>query len=384
MNAPAAPEARAGAEDDTFFLPDFCAAPAVLAIVLIAALLGVVLALGRTGGVGEFWMDLARTSAFLLWAGLLCAALLCRVRPRLARMPLRPAVAWTLAIMVGTVAVLSEVVYQLGAWWAVFFGGPSEIFPRRHAGFVLPNVVITAIVGALALRYFYVSQQWRQSVELEARARIRALQARIRPHFLFNSMNTIASLTRTHPARAEEAIEDLADLFRVNLSDARGQITLAEEIEIARTYQRIEQLRLGERLAVQWDVDALPQQTRMPSLLLQPLLENAIGHGIEALPGGGTVTVRGWLEDGRVTLEVANPVASRGTPPPRQGHRMALENIRERLELAFPGRAAVEVQDADGQYRVRLRFPPLGDDATIPDRPWTHPSPPPDRTSSAP
>jgi two-component system sensor histidine kinase AlgZ len=261
--------------------------------------------------------------------------------------------------MVGTVALLSEAVYRLGAWWAVFFGGPSEIFPSGHAGFVLPNAVIAAIVGALTLRYFYVSQQWRRSVELEARARIRALQARIRPHFLFNSMNTIASLTRTQPARAEEAIEDLADLFRVNLSDARGQITLAEEIEVARTYQRIEQLRLGERLTVRWDVEALPEQALVPSLLLQPLLENAIGHGIENLPGGGTVVVRGWLEGDLIALEVSNPLAATRPPPPRRGHRMALDNIRERLELAFPGRASVQVVDADGQYCVRLRFPRL-------------------------
>jgi two-component system sensor histidine kinase AlgZ len=385
MSEPAAPEPRAGAgREDTFFLPDFCAAPAVLAIVLIAALLGVVLALGRTAGGSDFWLDLARTSAFLLWAGLLCAALLCRARPWLARKALRPAVAWSLALMVGTVALLSEVVYRLGAWWAIFFGGPSELFPRGHAGFVLPNVLIAAIVGALALRYFYVTQQWRRSVELEARARIRALQARIRPHFLFNSMNTIASLTRTQPARAEQAIEDLADLFRVNLSDARGQITLAEEIEVARTYQRIEQLRLGERLTVLWDVAALPEQALVPSLLLQPLLENAIGHGIENLPGGGTVAVRGWLEGDLIALEVTNPVVPARAAPARPGHRMALENIRERLELAFPGRASVEVRDADGQYSVRLRFPRLGDDATIPDRPWKHPLPTPGRTSSVP
>ena len=138
-------------------------------------------------------------------------------------------------------------------------GDPAQKAEYDAANFVvLPIVMIAAVVGAMTLRYFYVSQQWRRSVELEARARIHALQARIRPHFLFNSMNTIASLTRSNPAQAEEAIEDLSDLFRVSLSDARAQITLQEEIEIARTYQRIEQLRLGDRLQVRWDVGALP------------------------------------------------------------------------------------------------------------------------------
>ena len=340
---------------DAFFLPDFCEAPTVLAIVLIAALVAFVLTLARTAGGGDFWIDLARTSAFLLWAGLLCAALLCRARPWLARRPLRTAVAGALGLMVGTVALLSELVYRLGRGWHAWFGAPSGIFPETHASFVLPNVLIAAIVGSLALRYFYVSQQWRRTVELEARARIRALQARIRPHFLFNSMNTIAALTRHHPARAEEAIIDLADLFRVSLSDARAQIPLGEEIEVARTYQRIEQLRLGDRLQVCWHVDALPDRAVVPSLVLQPLLENAIHHGIEPLPAGGTVDVRGWLEDATIVLEVTNPVAPAVVRRP--GHRMAMDNVRERLELAWPGRASVEVREAPGAYTVRLRFP---------------------------
>ena len=326
MSDPASPPERRRVDERDFFLPDFCEPPAVLAIVLIAALLGFVLALARQSSHGMFWFDLARTAAFLLWAGLLCAAVLCRSRSWLAGKSLRAGIAWSLLLMVGTVAVLSEAVYLLGRLWVARLGAPSAILPDSHWRFVLPNVLIAAVVGALALRYFYVSQQWRRSVELEARARIRALQARIRPHFLFNSMNTIASLTRSNPAQAEEAIEDLSDLFRVSLSDARAQITLEEEIEIARTYQRIEKLRLGDRLQVHWDVDDLPPRCLVPSLLLQPLLENAIGHGIEPLPQGGIVDIRGRLGEGAIMLEVTNPKPP-GTPPPlRRGHRMALDN----------------------------------------------------------
>jgi two-component system, LytTR family, sensor histidine kinase AlgZ len=346
-----------GREPD-FFLPDFCQARTVLAIVLIAALLGVVLALARQNVPGEFWLDLGQTSVFLLWTGLLCAAMWCRLRPRLAHMPLPAASGWALGTMVGTVALVSEAVYWLGLFWAERLGMASGFFPGSHARFLLPKVLIATIVGALALRYFYVSHQWRRSVELEARARIHALQARIRPHFLFNSMNTIAALTRSDPAQAEAAVEDLADLFRISLNDARTQITLAEEMEIARTYQRIESLRLGDRLQVQWDVDSLPERAVVPSLLLQPLLENAIGHGIETLPQGGTVVVRGWLEEDMVVLEVSNPtlpaVARRLS---ERGNRMALGNIRQRLELAFPGRSGLDVDDQDVRYTVRLRFP---------------------------
>jgi two-component system sensor histidine kinase AlgZ len=365
MSIPAPAPERSRVDERDFFLPDFCAARAVLAIVLIAALLGFVLALARQSSHGLFWFDLARTTAFLLWAGLLCAAVLCRSRPWLAGKSLRAGIAWSLLLMVGTVAVLSEAVYLLGRLWAARLGAPSVIFPGSHWRFVLPNLLIAAVVSALALRYFYVSQQWRRSVELEARARIHALQARIRPHFLFNSMNTIASLTRSSPAQAEEAIEDLSDLFRVSLSDARAQITLAEEIEVARTYQRIEQLRLGDRLQVRWDVGDLPPRSVVPSLLLQPLLENAIGHGIEPLPQGGTVDVRGRLEDGTIILEVTNPKPA-GTPPtPRRGHRMALDNIRQRLELAFPGQATVAVDDTESRYSVRLRFPQVEDESVV-------------------
>ena len=348
---------------DSAWLPDFCRAPAVLTIVLVAALLAVVLALAETPARGGFWVELARTSVYLLWTGLLCAAVLCRARPRLAPLPRRTSFALALALIVATVALVSEGVYWFGRWWEGRIGVPSGLFPARHWAFLLPNLGIAAIVGALTLRYFFVAHEWKRSVEAEARSRIRALQARIRPHFLFNSLNTIAALTRSEPARAEEAIEDLADLFRVSLSEARAQITLREELEVARLYQRMEQLRLGARLRVRWRVGELPAQAIVPSLLLQPLLENAIGHGIEPLPDGGTVTVDGRVEVGQVVIEIANPVSETARAV-RSGNRMALENIRERLELAFPGRAAVEVADRDSLYRVTLRFPVVTEPAS--------------------
>jgi two-component system sensor histidine kinase AlgZ len=212
-------------------------------------------------------------------------------------------------------------------------------------------------VSALALRYFYVAGEWKRSIEMEALARIRALQARIRPHFLFNSMNTIASLTRTNPERAEQAIEDLADLFRASLGDAHIQIPLQDEIEIARTHQRIEQLRLGDRLRVEWDIDGLPQRAQVPCLIVQPLIENAVYHGIEMLPAGGTVHIRGALVQDRIEIEVRNPVVRQQGYREREGNRMALENIRQRLELAWPGRARVETDLVDAEFRAKLIFP---------------------------
>ncbi|MCB1575667.1 MAG: histidine kinase, partial [Xanthomonadales bacterium] len=163
--------------------------------------------------------------------------------------------------------------------------------------FVLRNMAISGIVGALALRYFFVQHQYRARVESETDARIQALQSRIRPHFLFNSMNTIASLTRSDPRLAEQVTEDLAALFRVSLSDARVPVTLAEEVELATQYLRIEQQRLGERLRIDVDMRDLPQSARLPALIIQPLVENAVYHGIEPSTEPGLVEVHGRLTD---------------------------------------------------------------------------------------
>lgn len=356
---PSPPTAKA----PTFFLPDFCSWPAVLAVVLIAELVALVIALTRQALHENFWADLAGGSLFLLWIGLTCAAVLCRARPWLQTMPAPRAAMIAIALLVTTIGLVSEIVFQVGRLWRGNLGEEGlGFFPHDHAGFVLGNIAVGFIVSALALRYFYVSAEWKRSIEQEALARIRALQARIRPHFLFNSMNTIAALTRSSPERAEQAVEDLADLFRASLSDASARITLKEELEIARTHQRIEQLRLGDRLTVQWDVEDLPMRTLVPSLIVQPLLENAVYHGVETLPRGGEVFIVGRRRKDQVYIEVRNPILAQPNYANREGNRMALENIRQRLELAWPGRARVETEQRDGEFCARLIFPYAGDD----------------------
>lgn len=339
------------------FLPDFCAGRTALAIVLIVELVALLMALSRSAIHDNFWIDLSAASLFLLWLGLGCAAVLCRARPWLARMTTAKASALALLLIGAIVALVSEVTFQLG--WYLSGGEPQDLgmFPERHVPFLLRNIGIGVIVGALALRYFFVNAEWKRTIELEAQARIRALQARIRPHFLFNSMNTIASLTRSDPHKAEQAVEDLADLFRANLSDTKDRIALSEEVEIARVYQRIEQLRLGERLKVAWRIDELPNDVRVPSLLLQPLLENAIYHGIERLPNGGEVTVQGSLSNDTIRLAVVNPVADNTQAKEHEGNRLALDNIKQRLELAWPEKSSVVVETPPGFYSVTLSFP---------------------------
>jgi len=348
MNTPAGRE-------NTFYLPDFCTSRATLAVVLIVELTALVLTLARQSVIVDFWTDLVRTSMFLLWIGLTAAALLCILRSRLERLSVAAGSAAVLGLIGTVVAGISLCVYLIGRSQLVSATGGLGLFPADPYRFGVRNVWIGLIVTGLALRYFYVSHQWRRSIELRAAARVHALQARIRPHFLFNSMNTIAALTRSNPPRAEEAVQDLADLFRATLTDKHDTITLAEELAVARTYQRMEQLRLGARLAVDWKVDALPENALVPHLIIQPLLENAIYHGIEPRAQGGTVTITGEVSGDLVTIVVRNPLDR--SPEMREGNRLALGNIRERLTLMYGERALMKSGRFDDEYIVTLRFP---------------------------
>lgn len=339
------------------YLPDFCSTRTVFLVVLVAELFAIMLTLASAPASGTFWTSLADTSFFLLWTTLACAATLCFARPHLARYSVAQVSAISLVLLLATTGLISEAVYWLGRYWAGPVGAFETRFPSDHWTFVLRNLSICLIISALLLRYFYVTYEWKRNVEEEARSRIHALQARIRPHFLFNSMNTIAALTRSDPTQAEEAVEDLADLFRATLTDSRSNIRIKEELEVARIYQRIEQLRLGERLLVEWDVGDLPMRAYVPSLTIQPLLENAIYHGIEPRPEGGTVRISGRCANGEIHVTVTNPLPEDSAMAEREGNRLALANIRQRLELAYEGRAKLDVENRGGEYRVSLSFP---------------------------
>jgi len=342
-------------QERSLYLPNFCTSRATLAVVLIVELTALVLTLARQSPSVDLWTDLVRTSLFMLWIGLTGSALLCVLRPWLMRLTVGAGSAAVLGLLTLLVAAISLCAYYIGRTRLVVESGGTTLFPSAPVGFVLRNVWIGLVVSGLALRYFYVAHEWRRSIELRAAARVHALQARIRPHFLFNSMNTIAALTRTDPPRAESAVQDLADLFRATLSDKHHTITLAEELEVARTYQRMEQLRLGARLEVDWKTESLPGQALVPGLMIQPLLENAIYHGIEPRPDGGTVTITGEINGGLITVVVRNPLGA--GPQQRDGNRLALANIRERLDLMYGERALMKSGTFDGEYIVTLRFP---------------------------
>jgi len=244
--------------------------------------------------------------------------------------------------------------------------GTSEFMPSSvplgvswHVEFIAKNLAITAIVGAVALRYFYVRHQWRTQVQSEARARIQALQSRIRPHFLFNSMNTIASLTRSSPELAEQVTEDLADLFRASLGDANVPITLKREIDVCRQYLRIEQQRLGARLSTEFEVDELPEDALLPGLTLQPLAENAVYHGIEPAELGGFIAISGTRDDKEIVIRITNSLPNSDARSERQSNQMAQDNVTQRLRAFFGAASALRVSGDDREYTVELRFPYL-------------------------
>ncbi len=343
-------------ESKQLYLPNFCSASAVLGIVLICEITALLLALARNTAAIGFWEDLGLTSMFLLWIALCGASQLCVMRGYLNRQTVAKGSAMVLGLTVALVVVISWIAWYFGSADGRGWLSDNPMFSTGNGTFLLRNAGIAFVVTALALRYFYVTHLWRHNVDLQARARVHALQARIRPHFLFNSMNTIAALTRSNPARAEEAVQDLADLFRANLNEKRNEIRLAEEIDVARTYQRMEQLRLGERLRVEWKIESLPEGALVPGLILQPLLENAIYHGVEPRPDGGLVTVTGEFNKGMITVVVRNPLPAANLTM-RDGNRLALANIKERLDLMYGERATVKAGRFDEEYIVTLRFP---------------------------
>ncbi len=186
-------------------------------------------------------------------------------------------------------------------------------------------------------------------------ARLQALQSRIRPHFLFNSLNAVLSLIRRDPKRAERALEDLADLFRVLMQDNRSFVRLADEIELLERYASLEQLRLGDRLAIEWEIEDAPRDALLPPMVLQPLLENAVYHGVEPGTGTGRVVVHIERRGARVLARIENPYFEAHAR--RAGNHMAQENIRERLQLFFDAEARLATRITGGRYQVEVEIP---------------------------
>ena len=209
------------------------------------------------------------------------------------------------------------------------------------------------VLTAITLYYFNLHQRAYSPAVVEAR--LQALQARIRPHFLFNSINAVLSLIRSQPKQAETALEDMADLFRVLMADNRDLVPLAQEIALCRQYLALEKLRLDDRLIIQWQIDDMPPDALIPPLVLQPLLENAVYHGIEPLAAGGTITIQIYTKRNEVHVVLSNPYSTQNNH--HNGNKMALKNIKERLTLHFDLEANLKSKQSNGEYQVHITLP---------------------------
>ena len=322
-------------------LPNFCNLGVMLRSLLLANLFVVAAALVRASSLAAAALEFQLMAAYLEPVLIVSLLALCAARRALHAM--------------GYVAALGTIAaFEVLVAWIVALAA-AELMPGVRSIPLAHVALLTLFVTACILGYFDLRA--RALSPAVAEARIQALQARIRPHFLYNSINAVLSLIRSEPRRAERALEDMADLFRVLMADNRTLAPIGNEVELARQYLAIETLRLGERLRVSWRTGGMPADALVPPLILQPLAENAVYHGIEPSPDGGEVAIEVGLSGGQLVMTLTNPLPAES----RQtvGNKMALANIRERLQLHYDAEASMKSEVRDGIYRVTIRIPYL-------------------------
>ena len=318
-------------------LPDFGNIGVMLRSLLAVNLLALGAALARNVELARLPQELAEIAALVEPPLIASVVLLYAAGKQLARLP------YGAALAVVTIACAG-----LSALFFVLANPPGLPLPS------LPRAALWGAATALAI-LLYFDLRNRAFSPAVAEARLMALTARIRPHFLFNSLNAVLGVIRSDPRRAEQALEELSDLFRVLMGENKDLVTLGEEFALCRQYLELEHLRLGERLHVAWDVDACPPDAQVPPLMLQPLLENAVYHGIEPSPQPATVTLHAMKDGEEIRIVLSNPY--HGENAHHAGNRMALENIRERLMLFYDLEARLETEAKDGLFRVTIRLP---------------------------
>ena len=335
------------------WLPNFCQPPTLFSTLVAAQL--AVMVIGLAPSTDNMWRpsQWIAASALAQWLALSSAIPLCKLRPYLLSLPraLGAALAWTIPVTVAFFGSL--LVHELDSMLSL--GMDSSVATRMH--FAASIAAIAGLLAAALLRYFHFQQQMHQQIAAQARAQVDALQARIRPHFLFNSMNTIASLVRRSPDTAERAIEDLSDLFRAALGSGDQTASLDEELRLCERYLAIESLRLGDRLRIIWQIDQdAPRDMRMPRLLLQPLVENAVIHGIARLAEGGEISIHVNRYGDMLRVAIGNPFP----PTPlaqKSGNQHAQTSVAQRIAYAFGARAGITVSTHEGYYSCELRLP---------------------------
>lgn len=319
-------------------LPDWRNFGVMLRVLLGVNGLALLAALVQAGDIGKWLGSYLQMAAVVEPVLLVELGLLSLARNALWRLPLRLGQ----ACVVGLAGVLAAALFLY-----------ARSLSLVEAGVAARAVLLAMATAGLLLAYFELRS--RALSPAQAEARLAALNARIRPHFLFNSLNAVLSLIRARPQQAEAALESLSDLFRAAMRDPGELVSLADEIDLGRQYLELEKLRLGERLHVDWQLAGVPMDLPIPPLMLQPLLENAVYHGIEPSPEGGAVSVAIRQVGEELRIVISNPTA--GQLPHAAGNQMALANIRERLALYYDLEARLETEAGDHRYDVRITLP---------------------------
>ena len=333
------------------FLPDFCTLKLVFSVLVIGELFAIIITLSSTGFNTKSWDTLALSSIYIQWNGLLSLIFLCALRKYLSSYNRYIIASLSYIGLLILFLLISEVTYSLVHYLHL----QPLLLSTDRLTFHIYNIVIGGIISGIALRYFYILHQWKLKTEAEAQSRLQLLQARIRPHFLFNSMNTIASLTRTNPELAEQVTIDLADLFRFLFQENQPLVSWAKELQIAKQYLQIESLRIAERLRIHLSVDSVPDNEKLPVLTLQTVLENAIYHGIEPSIDGGNITITAQCQSSQIEINIINSHTTRQKT--RMGNQMALKNIHQRLGAHFGDNAGIVVKDNNNEFTVKIFFP---------------------------
>jgi len=336
------------------FLPDFGSFGMAARIVLLAELIAIIVTIGRNPTFDEIaWQDFNLLSAFAITISLATVVVLKLASPLLNRLSTTLAsVLIVLLVLLVTAVATDAMIYALYELRLT-----PERWPAWREATIVRSLLIAALISIPGLRYLLLQHRSEQDAKAQQEARMQALQSRIRPHFLFNSLNSVASLTRSNPDKAEAVLHDLADLFRVLLADARKLVPISAERELSRQYLEIEKIRLGDRLQIKWNVNDVPRSALIPALTLQPLLENAIYHGIEPRFAGGQIKIDMWVEGEVLNAMISNPLPDVRKPAHTKGNKIAMDNIRQRLSTQFGAAANLQAFEEGGQYHVKIRMP---------------------------
>ena len=345
-SASAPPKARRQTEGAPApVVPDCCNVGVGLRAIVMVNAAALVVAIAQAPSAASVWPALLSIVLVLEPTLLASIAALCAARKWVNGLGQR----WQWVIGIGIPVVLAGLIAGALSGFAL----DEDVSSAGRAWWIGSRMLVTGAVAAALLEVFRLRA--RAYAPSFSEARLQALQARIRPHFLFNSLNTVLGLIRSDPRRAEHTLENLADLFRVFMRDARELVPLDDEVITCKEYLAIEQLRLSNRLRVAWEIDEMPGDALIPSLLLQPLLENAVHHGIEPRTEEGTLHIRISRPGERVRVEIDNPLSA--TPATRPGNQMALSNVRERLMLLYDMEADLKSGPQGDRYRLHLEFP---------------------------